>query len=193
MAFNSSISSNQLYAVLTPEGKRALALGAFNIKYAAFMDSIIDYSLANSANGDADILAMPIPEPSAEMANLANASYLITADMSSFDTDAILTIAGGIPNVGSTANPIVMEWSYKEGAIETSNIIFDNGTSNIAPDISITVASDIKPIKINNSTFKFMLGSQPEPRVSNTMVSGRAFDVATGAALTLYFKILISS
>jgi len=194
MSFNSSISSNQLYAVLTPEGKRALAEGRFNIKYAAFSDSIIDYSLADSSNGDADILSMPIPEPSAEMANLANASFLISVSGNSYDENAVLVIAGGTPNIGTTANPIILNWNTSTNLANwTTNIVFDNGTYNVIPMIKFTTNANIIYQEINSYTIRFAIdnksGNFSSPS-SGRLLSGTVTDSATQTQLTLYFQVV---
>jgi len=195
MAFNSSISSNQLYAILTPEGKKALANGNFNIKYASFIDSIIDYSLADSSNGDANILSIPVPEPSAEMANLANASFLITVNEGAYVNDAVLSLAGGLSesDVGTYGNPITLDYDIANGLIkETMEFVFVNGTPNIAPNIICSPNAEIKSIKVSNDTYKFKSANTPAAEHDGKILNIRVTDLSTMATMTLYFMVRIT-
>jgi hypothetical protein len=195
MAFNSSISSNQLYAILTPEGKKALANGKFNIKYASFIDSIIDYNLADSSNGDANILSIPVPEPSAEMANLANASFLITVNEGAYISDAILSLAGGLgeSDVGTYANPITLDYDIANALVlETVEFVFVNGTPNVAPNIICSPHSEIKAMKISNDTYKFKSAVNPDMSHDGKILNIRVTDLSTMATMTLYFMVRIT-
>lgn len=191
MAFNTSISANQLTAILTPEGKRALANGEFNIKYAAFMDGCIDYNLANSADGDAAILSTPIPEPSGEGFALANTSFLITLSDGSFVDGATLTLVD-TPNTGIESNPINIIYDVRTGVrAETSEFKFTNNVSNSKTMVTMAANKYISANSNGSDTMKFKLSYSPTNVDSNKVFSVTFTDDATGATLILWFKIIL--
>jgi len=76
-----STTGNVIEAVLTRKGREKLAKGNFNITKYAFSDDGINYNLYNEnlgADADADILSIPITQPSTNAAAIKN--LLVTMD-----------------------------------------------------------------------------------------------------------------
>jgi len=135
-----STTGNVIEAVLTRKGREKLAKGNFNITKYAFSDDGINYNLYNEnlgADADADILSIPITQPSTNAAAIKN--LLVTMDPGS----QLLTWLAVNPNSGSISPTkksvsIYAKTMNKDGAGETYDIVDINNQTAWEKNIAIS-------------------------------------------------------
>jgi hypothetical protein len=135
-----SATGNIIEAVLTRKGRELLAKGDFEISKYGFCDDGINYNLYDESLGtdaDADILALPVLEPSTNDAAIRN--LLVTMDPG---TQILTWLAVNPTEVAisqlAQAVSIYAKTMNKEGAPEEYDVIDVNNLSSFNLNINVS-------------------------------------------------------